>query len=302
MKTTRTYNHEDYMPKAEGFPHAAGLSETPEPQEAPEPAESIEPEQTEPTESEPEREQKQPVAPPEPSRTESEPRSSAREDVAATATPVWARYVSAFFSPLLIPTYCVALAMWLTPLSHLSEHTRLMATLAILGMTAVIPTACMATLMRLGRRTSDRVARPAYDESHRLAPALLFVVCQGIGAYYLYSLYAPNWLTMILVAGATTTLVLVGLNFFSSPSAHAAGMGTLCAIALYLGRKGLSEVQMTPWVIAFVLLSGVVCSARLALRRHTIAQMGWGYAVGLVVTFVMMYLTFFASRTVPLPE
>lgn len=43
-----------------------------------------------------------------------------------------ARYVSAVFSPLLIPTYAVAMAMWITPLNTTPENVRFMACVLVL--------------------------------------------------------------------------------------------------------------------------------------------------------------------------
>lgn len=204
----------------------------------------------------------------------------------------WATFVSAFFSPLLIPTYCIALAMWITPLSHISENTRLLATIVILAMTALLPTACMAALVRTGRR-------PGFDHSTRqtrLVPAATFVVCMLLAAYYLYNIYAPAWLSMILVAGAATTVAFIVINLFIFVSGHACAISALCAVAMHLGRTGLSDVPMTPWLIAFVLIAGFVGSARLELRRHKFSEIAIGYAIGFIITILVLNLHLFDAR------
>ena len=38
----------------------------------------------------------------------------------------------------------------------------------------------------------------------------------------------------------------------------------------------------TGWLCLTVLLSGMVCTARYILRQHTLRELGWGVAVGLV--------------------
>ena len=53
-----------------------------------------------------------------------------------------AQIVSDVFSPLLAPTYCMAMAMWITPLQILPESTRMGATLGVAIITGAIPLAC----------------------------------------------------------------------------------------------------------------------------------------------------------------
>lgn len=203
--------------------------------------------------------------------------------------PVWALCLSAFFSDVLIPTYSVILAMWLTPLSQISEKTRFLATLAILAFTAV-PTL-------FGRSLTNPAKRYPGNNTHLISGGLA-VVGLLFGAFYLYSLHAPGWLSMILVAQAATVVAYVTVCFFTDVSGHACGMASLCAVALYLGRASLSEVSMTPWLVVLILLAGLVGSARLALTRNTSSQLVVGYIIGTVVTYLVMNLDFIETKAV----
>lgn len=210
-----------------------------------------------------------------------------------THQPGWAKYVSAFFSPVLIPAYCVAVAMWITPLSQISENTRLVATLVVLAVTALLPSLSMAAFVRAGRRIG-------FDNAtghNRMVPAMLFIVGQVMAAFYLYYIYAPAWLSMILVAGAATTLVFLICNYFVYLSGHTTAIASLCAVVLYLGRNHISDITVTPWLMGFVLLAGLVGSARMALNRHTGVQIAAGYIVGFFVTYPVLNLHLFDART-----
>ena len=62
-----------------------------------------------------------------------------------------AQILSDFFSPIVVPTYGTALALWITPLSILPERIRFGVMAMIALITAVIPTATIVTMIRLGR-------------------------------------------------------------------------------------------------------------------------------------------------------
>lgn len=279
----KKYNPEDYMPKTESEQNRAFETST----EILEVSTSAPSENSRTTDAE--QSSTSPVRTP---RTDPEIDGS---DIDTEAPGTWARMVSAFFSPLLIPTYCVALAMWLTPLSHLSENTRLLATIVVLAITALIPTACMAALIRTGHRPGFEYA----NRSSRLIPALMFAICQVAGAFYLYYSYAPEWLVMIPVAGACTTIAFVAANFFVYLSGHTMAMASLCAVLIYLGRTGLSEVPLTFWLIVVVLLSGLVGGARLELKRHSPREIIIGYILGFVVTYAALCVHILDPRTKP---
>lgn len=204
----------------------------------------------------------------------------------------WAIYFSAFFSPLLMPTYCVTLAMWITPISSIAENTRIIASLTILVLTALAPFLYLAMMVKLRvRKSFDHASR-----WQRIAPGITFALCQLVGAYYLYMVYAPEWLFMVLVAGAVTTLVYIGLNFFILVSGHMCAMGTLFAFTFFLGKNDLSTVVITPWLIGILLIAGAVGSARLRMERHNALEVGSGFFAGMIVTYIMLNVHLFDSK------
>ena len=69
-----------------------------------------------------------------------------------------ARYVSAVFSPLLIPTYAVAMAMWITPLQALPERNRMIATLGVFVITGIIPSAFLKSHLSRAASLIDQAA------------------------------------------------------------------------------------------------------------------------------------------------
>lgn len=105
-----------------------------------------------------------------------------------------ARYVSAVFSPLLIPTYAVAMAMWITPLNTTPENVRFVACVLVLFITGGIPMAMLLTLLRLGRITDVDIS----DRRQRTLPTLLISLCYVAAGLYIWRISAPWWMIMFL--------------------------------------------------------------------------------------------------------
>lgn len=206
------------------------------------------------------------------------------------------RYISAFFNPLIIPTYAIVVAMWITPLQRIPETTRIVASLTVLLLTAIPPLLSVAALGRYGKRESE--AGKLTRKISRI-PTVIFIICQLCAAFYLYSIYAPEWLVMILVAGGVASLTYLVVGCFISISGHLCGMGSFFAILYYLGINDISDIVATPWLVAVVLLSGLLATARLKLKRHTLSEVGLGYLAGVASTYIILNIHLFDSKLPP---
>ena len=208
--------------------------------------------------------------------------------------PRWARIVSAVFSPILFPTYSMILALWLTDLSTLPESVRLGAATVVFLITGIAPMVAILTLIRL--RYVDEFDIPVRRQ--RYVPAIILILCFLGAAWYIYRAMAPVWLVMLFVAGAVSSLLLLGMNTLTKVSGHSLAMGTMLGMMIYIGAHGLADVWVTPWIVVVILLAGLVGSARLALDRHTPLQVALGLVTGVVVTYFMMGLELF-HRLIP---
>ncbi|MDE6396758.1 MAG: phosphatase PAP2 family protein [Muribaculaceae bacterium] len=212
-----------------------------------------------------------------------------RGPVVDSVEPRWARIVSAVFSPILVPTYSMILALWLTDLSTLPESVRLGAATVVFLITGIAPMIAILTLIKLGY--VDEFDIPARHQ--RYFPTVIMVLCFLGAAWYIYRAMAPVWLVMLFVAGAVSSLLLLAMNTRTKVSGHSLAMGTMLGMMIYIGAHGLSDVWITPWIVVVILLAGLVGSARLALDRHTPLQVALGMITGIVVTYFIMGLELF---------
>ena len=62
-----------------------------------------------------------------------------------------AQVISDLFSPIVLPAYMMAVAMWVSPLSVAPERVRLITMGVVTALTAIVPTAVILTLIKLGK-------------------------------------------------------------------------------------------------------------------------------------------------------
>lgn len=197
-----------------------------------------------------------------------------------------ARVISAVFSPIIIPTYCTILAMWLTPLNAVSENARFVASAVVLILTCVIPMMILLWMVRFGHIKDLDIS----DKRQRLKPLLYILVCYVLTATYMYNVNSPLWLLMFYVSGCILSLLVALVSLKWKISGHGTGMGALIGMITAFIEGGYSDYNMLPWLCGAIIISGLVGSARLILRRHSLAQVYVGIATGAFVTTVLMLL------------
>ena len=199
----------------------------------------------------------------------------------------WAQITSDVLSPLLLPTYAMTMAMWLTPLRVLPEPTRLMATVAVAISTALIPTLTIVLLMRLGL-VADRAIS---NRRERLIPYSVAAICYLGTSWMMHRFGAPGWLMMFFAGAALASIVDLALIPASKISAHTTGISSLAAMTAWIALHSPASPATVIWLSAMILLTGLVGSARLELQRHSLGQVLAGAAVGAGCVFTSMQLT-----------
>ena len=147
-----------------------------------------------------------------------------------------AQILSDFFSPIVVPTYGTALALWITPLSILPERIRFGVMAMIALITAVIPTATIVTMIRLGRVSDMSIS----NRRERFIPFMVTIACYVAAAVYLGVVHAPAWLSLFFVGAAISSLIAMVITFWWKISAHATSVGGLSGIVSWLAFNHLS--------------------------------------------------------------
>lgn len=151
-----------------------------------------------------------------------------------------------------------------------------------IAVTAVSIVAVPVFLIFLLKKLRAITSITADERSERTAP-LIFM---GIALFFtvgFFSKTAFSFFSLYLNAMFWITVAAFVINFFWKISLHALGCGGFCAFLTLLTHQTES---LFPFLIFALVFAGLVGSARLYLKQHTVSQVFAGYAVGAIITVV----------------
>ena len=192
-------------------------------------------------------------------------------------------FLSNILSPLLMPTYGVFLALWVSVLCLLPYGTRVTVLMVCMGITCILPIILLSVMRHLKLIKDLHVDK----REQRLIPYLFSALCYGVAAYYLYYCHSPQWFVVFMVGSAITVLIMALINLKWKISAHMAGIGGVAALVYQIHVQGLSAFDLLWLLCVIIILAGALGTARLVLKRHHL----WQVLAGFVVGFLCVSLT-----------
>ena len=189
-----------------------------------------------------------------------------------------AQVISDLFSPIVLPAYMMAVAMWVSPLSVAPESVRLVTMGVVVALTAIVPTAVILTLIKLGKVKDVSLSA----RSERYIPYVVSIVCYLATAMFLSKANAPMWLRSFYLGAAFAGVLAYAITSRWKISAHSSSVGGVAAALIWMCSHGLLIYGPMLWVSAAIVLCGLVGTSRLILHRHTPAQVFAGYCLGAV--------------------
>lgn len=110
----------------------------------------------------------------------------------------------------------------------------------------------------------------------------LFLHFQGKDAFI------PPILKGVVLGGAMASLIAYFITKKIKISLHSIGMGSLFGF-IYMFSLPLERAPVLI-LVAILILSGIVGSARLYLKAHTLKEIGLGFALGFVSQLICLYI------------
>ncbi|MBQ5509491.1 MAG: hypothetical protein IIT96_07010 [Muribaculaceae bacterium] len=200
-----------------------------------------------------------------------------------------AKFISTMLSPLLTPTYGTLMALSITPKLLDVTGARFKLLLIVFALTCIFPMITIAVLHNFKVIKDKRMI----SRKERLIPYITGTIYYAVAVYHVIYTHEPRWLVMFFAGGALACLISTVVNCRWKISAHMAGMGGLVALLWQINAMEL-EIISSPWMMLYILLaiflSGMLGSARLLLKRHTLPQVLAGFLNGLICVSLMMRL------------
>lgn len=197
-----------------------------------------------------------------------------------------ARAVSALTFPLLMPTYAVLMVFLLSFMNMYDA--KILVTVAIVTflVTAIMPAIAIYILYQLGAVTD-----PALNKrTERLIPFVVTILAYLATAIYYTRIHAPHWMSAFMFGASIALAIALAINLKWKISGHTMGMGGLTALALFMACHDYLVHGDYLLPMCLLLLTGLVGTCRLLLGRHTLGQVGAGFALGFIAIYLSMSL------------
>ncbi len=195
------------------------------------------------------------------------------------------RVLSYILHPLLIPVIGVAVMLYGNTILSLMLPT---AKLILLGMvalnTCIIPALAIALLRTLGFLPDLSLEHPR----DRVIPMLIVAVCYVVCTFMLSNIMLAYLVKRFLFAALFCALFVFGVNFFWKISLHMTAAGGLIGLLLVFNFAGFANL---PYILlGFLILAGMLGTARLQLGYHNLAQVAAGFFCGFLITsFTLLF-------------
>lgn len=196
-----------------------------------------------------------------------------------------ARIVSMVFTPFYLPLVGLACLFFLSYLQLLPLSYRLQVLITVYFFTILLPTYLIHfyrrhqgwTLIELGRR------------ERRMVPYVLSILCYFVCIWLMKMQHIPHFMGSIVIAALLVQVVCAIINVWWKISTHTAAIGGVAgALLVFSEIFGFNPVW---WLCVVFIVAGVLGSARMILRQHSLAQVIAGFWVGLVSSCVgIMFL------------
>lgn len=195
-----------------------------------------------------------------------------------------AQCISLIFSPFYLPVLAFVVLFFFSYLNYTSWAYSLTVILTVYLFTVLLPELGIFVYRRLNGWTRRELSR----RERRIVPYILSIASYAILLGLMDYLRMPRF-TLGIVAGALGIQIACALiNPWVKVSTHAAASGGLAGALMAVSI--MLQYNLTSWLCLSILLSGIVCTARLILRQHTLAELGIGVVTGFMVGFLTLLL------------
>lgn len=193
------------------------------------------------------------------------------------------RVVSMVFTPFSIPF----LAFFILFVFSYLRIMPLMYKVIVLGVvycfTILMPTLTIFLFRKINGYTSEEMG----ERKHRYMPFLLTILSYVFCLVIMYRLNIPWYMTGIILVALLVMLICLMLNLRWKLSEHMAGVGGIVGgLVAFSALFGYNPVW---WLCVFILIAGILGTARLILSHHTTGEVLGGFIVGLICSLLVLH-------------
>lgn len=198
-----------------------------------------------------------------------------------------AKIISFIFHPVFIPVYVVAFLVYIQPYlySGFSNWDKRIVIIQAFVMYSFFPLVTVGLLKAL--KFIDSVYLKTQRD--RIIP---FIAC---GIWYFWAWYVrhnlpgtPHELVYFSFAIFLTASLGLIANIYMKVSMHAMALGVACAFMILMGFS--QDISFTVFISIAVVITGIVCTARLLLSDHSQSEIYSGLLIGVIALLLSAWL------------
>ena len=194
-----------------------------------------------------------------------------------------ARITSIVFTPFSIP-FLAFLVLFLF------SYLRIMPILykgIVLGIVYCFTILTPTITIFLFRKINGFARQELSERKKRYVPILLTIISYVFCLLMMRKLNIPWYMTGIIFVSLVISIICILVNLKWKLSEHMAGMVGI--IGGLVSFSALFSYNPVVWLCLFILIAGILGSARIVLGHHTLGEVLSGFVVGLVCSFLILH-------------
>lgn len=196
------------------------------------------------------------------------------------------KVVSWVFNPFSIPFLAFLILLLFSYLRMLPITYKLIILGIVYTFTILTPSMAIYVYCRLNKLSmKDLTLR-----HHRYAPFLLTILSYVCCLLLMRKMNIPWYMSGIILAALLMQVICICLNLVWKLSEHMAGAGAIVGgLVAFSALYGYNPIW---WLCLFILIAGILGSARISLGHHTVDEVIGGFAIGMLCTLLVLHPSF----------
>ena len=194
-----------------------------------------------------------------------------------------ARVISAIFTPFSIPFLAFLILFLFSYLRVMPIQYKLIVLGVVYCFTILMPTLTIFLFRKINGFSPEDLG----ERKRRFMPFLLTITSYVFCLVMMHRLNIPWYMTGIILAALIMMVICIVVNLKWKLSEHMAGVGAIVGgLVSFSALFGYNPVW---WLCLFILIAGVLGTARIILQHHTLGEVLVGFAVGLICSLLVLH-------------
>lgn len=194
-----------------------------------------------------------------------------------------ARMVSAIFTPFSIPFLAFLILFLFSYLSIMPIQYKLIVLGIVYCFTIMIPVLAIFIFKKINGFSTQELG----ERKKRYVPFFLTITSYVFCLLMMNRLNIPWYMSGIILAALIMMVICIVVNLKWKLSEHMAGAGAVIGgLVAFSALFGYNPVW---WLCLFILVAGVLGTARIILGHHTLGEVMGGFAVGFICSLMVLH-------------